>query len=122
LLTDDARLPGVTSPLRTGGAAFARSATVLAVATAVFLLAVHGQGDGLCNPERTAFDAFVVALMVAIVGLLGVLAYGLLRRGHRWAVLLGWAAGLAPAVTLLVAAGQYVASVEPGCPAGLFTG
>ncbi|KHD73650.1 hypothetical protein MB27_33275 [Actinoplanes utahensis] len=84
----------------------------------MFLLGVYMQGDGFCNPEETAVNALIMAVMVAVVGLAAV-ALSVLRRryrGVRSAALAGWSATLLPAYLLLECAARYVASVPPGCP------
>lgn len=106
------------TPAHAGAAMFSRAVTVLAVATAVFLLGNYVQGDGLCNPEETAANAAVMAFMVAVLGLTAVLlsVFGRKFRGVRAAALLGWIASLPLTLLLLLIARQYVASVIPGCP------
>ena len=106
------------TPKRAGVAVFGRALTVLAIATTAFLLVNYGQGDGICNPEKTAENATVAALLVAFLGLVTVL-FSALRtryRGARVAALLGWAASLLPACLLLLIAVRYAASVTAGCP------
>jgi hypothetical protein len=111
----------VTTPLTPKQASVAssgRAAAVLAVATGVFFLGMCMQGDGFCNPDETAVNALIMALMVAVVGLTAV-ALSVLRRryrGVRAAALAGWSVTLLPAYLLLEYAGRYVASVAPGCP------
>lgn len=107
------------TPVRAGAALFSQAAIVLASATAAFLLVNYIQGEGLCNPERTAVNAIVMASTVAFLGLAAV-PFTVLRkryRGVRAAALLGWTASLMPALLLLLIAARYVASVIPGCPA-----
>ncbi|MFD1364999.1 hypothetical protein [Actinoplanes sichuanensis] len=106
------------TPMNAARALSGRAAIALAAATAVFLLGVHLQSDGFCSADETAVNAFVMAVMVAAVGLtaaaLSVLGRG--YRGVRLAALAGWAATLLPAYLLMAWAMRYVASVHAGCP------
>lgn len=106
------------TPVRAGAALFSRAVIVLAAATAVFLLVNYIQGEGICNPERTAANAIVMAATVAFLGLAAVpfAVLGKRYRGVRAAALLGWTASLLPALLLLLIAARYIASVIPGCP------
>lgn len=111
-------MPEPLTPVRAGAALFTHAVTVLAAATAVFLLVNYMQGDGLCSPDETALNTAVMASMVAFLGLAAV-PFSVLRkkyRGVRAAALLGWIASLLPALLLFLIAVRYVASVTPGCP------
>ncbi|MFC4063673.1 hypothetical protein [Actinoplanes subglobosus] len=114
-------MPVVTTPLTPMNAGIAlsgRAATVLGAATAVFLLGIHLQGDGVCSPDETAVNAFIVAAMIAVVGLTAV-ALTVLRsryRGVRVAALAGWCATLLPAYLLMDWSMRYIASTSSGCP------
>ena len=111
-------MPEPLTPVRVGAALFTRAATVLAAATAVFLLVNYIQSEGLCRPEETALNAAVMAVIVAFLGLAAVL-FSVFRkkyRGGRTAALLGWTASLLPALLLFLITVRYVASVTPRCP------